>query len=89
MEVNVKCQSLRKITWKWTLRQIFICLRPPLLLDFSLGWSRNCVGSESSQIESIKLLPNIVSNKTQPNTPTYCTLTWGMGGGGELNQREG
>ncbi len=33
-ESNAKCHYLKKFTWKETLRQVFICLRPPSLLDF-------------------------------------------------------
>ncbi len=31
--------SCKKLTCKGTLRQVFICLRPPPLLVFCLGWS--------------------------------------------------
>jgi hypothetical protein len=48
-----------------TLRQVFMCLRPPLLLGFCLGWSSNFEGFESGQIQSFKLLQNMVSNMTQ------------------------
>jgi hypothetical protein len=34
---------------------VFICLRPPPLLCFCLGWSSSFVGSESGQIQSVKL----------------------------------
>jgi hypothetical protein len=42
-----KCRYLKKLTCKGTLRQMFICLRPPPLLGFCLGWSTNFVGSKS------------------------------------------
>ncbi len=48
--------SSKKIACKGTLGQVFICLRPPPLLGFCLGWSSNSVGSESGQILSVKLL---------------------------------
>jgi hypothetical protein len=73
----------------------FICLRLPPLLGNCLGWSSKFVGSESSQIQSVKLLQNIVSNRTQHHLPaTHCLYvlyfdTGKGGGGGELNQREG
>jgi hypothetical protein len=35
-----------KVTWKGTLRQLIICMRPTPLLGFDLGWSSNFVGSE-------------------------------------------
>jgi hypothetical protein len=50
LEGNAKCRHLEKLTYKGTLRQMFICLRPPPLLRFCLGWSRNFVGSESSLV---------------------------------------
>jgi hypothetical protein len=90
--------SSKKLTCKGTLRQVLICLRPPPLLGFCLGWSSNFIGSESGQIHSVKLLQNMVSNRTQSSPhPTqlhticiYCTLTKGSGGegGGELNQEK-
>ncbi len=72
----------------------------PLHFKGFLGWSSNFVGCESGQIKSLKLLQNIVSNRTQhpPHPPSrtlsgYIVLLWhtdgGRGGGGELNQREG
>jgi hypothetical protein len=49
IESNAKCRHLKKVTWKGTLRQLFICLRPPPLL----GWWSNFVGSEFGQIKSV------------------------------------
>ncbi len=37
----IKMSSSKKLTYKGTLRQVFICLRPPSLLGFCLGWSSN------------------------------------------------
>ncbi len=70
MESNAKCRQLKKLTCKGTLRQVFICLMPLPLLDFYLQWSTNFVGSESGQIQSVKLLQNLVSNTTQHPPPT-------------------
>jgi hypothetical protein len=43
---------------------------------FFLEWSSNFVGSESWQIQSVKLLKNIVSNRTQhPPPPLSHTLS--------------
>ncbi len=89
IESNAKCCYLKKFTCKGTLRQVFICLRPPPLLDFCLGWCCNFVGSESGQKQSVKLLQNMLSNTTQhtpipfqPHTVCiYCTLTMGRGEG--------
>ncbi len=92
----------KKLTCKGTLRQLFICLGPPPRLGFCLRWwSSNFLGSESGQIQSVELLQNMVSNRTQhpppphplhlshpPTVFIYCTLTQGRGWG-ELNQREG
>ncbi len=58
-----------KLTCKGTLRQVIICLRPPSLPGFCLGWSSNFVGSESGQIQSVKLQQNMTSNRTQHPTP--------------------
>jgi hypothetical protein len=38
-----------------------------------LGWSSNFVGSESGQIQSVKLLQNMVSNTTQHPQPLPAT----------------
>jgi hypothetical protein len=40
-----------------------------ILLGFCLGWSSNFVGSESGQIQSLKLLKNMISNRTQHLPP--------------------
>jgi hypothetical protein len=65
---------LKKLTCKGTLGQVFICLSPPPLLGFCLGWCSNFVGSESGQKQSVKLklLQNMVSDTTQrlPPPPT-------------------
>ncbi len=80
------------------MRQLFICLRPPHLLCFSLGWSSNIAGSVSGRIQSLKLLQNMVSKQNPISPPlytiyvhTYSVLihTGKGGGGGKLNQREG
>jgi hypothetical protein len=73
------------VTCKGTLQQMFICVRPPPLLGFSLGLSNNFVGSESGQIQSVKLQQNMVStppppppNPSQPHTVCkYCIFTQG------------
>jgi hypothetical protein len=87
------------LTCEGTLPLELICLRPPPLLGFCLGWCSNFVDSESGQKQSVKLLQNMVSNTAQhpPPTPSepntvciYCTLSLGLGGGGgEVNQRKG
>jgi hypothetical protein len=75
------------------MRQGFICLRPPPLLDFWLRWFSNFVDSESSQIQSVKFLQNMVSNRTRQTQPPpshiLSPVLKHMEGGGELNQREG
>ncbi len=87
------------MTCKGTFWQVAICLRPPPLLDFCLGWSNNFVGYETGRIQSVILLQNMVSNRTQHSTTPsqphtvcvqYTKLYYDTAGGeGELNQREG
>jgi hypothetical protein len=72
---------------------------PPLKI-FGLGWSSNFLGSESEQIQSVKLLQNYIQQNPIP-TPllavfiynyTYSILTYSHrkgGRAGELNQSEG
>ncbi len=81
-----------KLVCKGTLRQVFICMRPPPLQGFCLGWSIKFVGSESGQ--SVKLPQNMVSNRSlhpHPLPTTHCLyiLYFDTGEGGELNQRAG
>jgi hypothetical protein len=46
------------------------------LLGFCLRWSSNFVGSESGQIQSVKLMQNMVSNTTKkPPPPPSHTLS--------------
>ncbi len=86
IESNAKCRHLKKLTREGTLRQVFICLRPFPLLSFCLRRSSNFVGSESGQIQSVKLLQNMISNTTQhPPSPSqphtvciYSTRTQGQ-----------
>jgi hypothetical protein len=84
--------SFKQLTYKETLRQVFICLRPLPSLGFCCEWSSNFVGSESGQIQSVKhrQIMSLTGLNTQPHTvPTYCTMTqvrWG-GGGGEPERR--
>ncbi len=59
-------------TCKGTLLQVFICLRPSPLLHYCLEWSTNFVGSESGQIQSVKLLQKMVSNRKQHPPATHC-----------------
>jgi hypothetical protein len=87
----------KKLTCKETLRLVFICLRPPPLSGFCLGWSSNFVGSEYGQIPSLnfKLLQNMV-NSTQHSptlpSPSHTLSVYTVhgnkeGGGGELERR--
>ncbi len=71
-DTTAKCRRLKKLTRKG-LRQMFICLRPPPLLGFCLGWCSNFVGSETGQIQIVKLLQNMVSNRT-PYCPPLHTV---------------
>jgi hypothetical protein len=86
--------SSKEFTCKGTLRQVFIRLRPPPLLGFWLGWSSIFVGSESGQIQSVKLLQNNVSDRTQHPHPLLVIhflyiLHFDTGKGVKVNQREG
>jgi hypothetical protein len=65
---------------------MFICSRPPPLLGFCLEWSSNFVGSESGQIQCVKPLQNMVSNRTQhpPPPPSYTLSVYNV-----LRHREG
>jgi hypothetical protein len=75
IDTKAKCQHLEQLTCKGPLQQVIIFLRPPPLLGF-LGWFSNFVGSESCHIQSIKLLQNMVSNRTQhPQPPSSHTLS--------------
>jgi len=67
VDTKVKCRNLKKLASSPTL---FICLSPHPLLGYCLGWSTNFVGSESGQIQSVKLQQNTVWSSTGINTPT-------------------
>jgi hypothetical protein len=81
-------------------RQVFFCLQPlPSFVLFGVV-KQLCRYTESGQTQSVKLLQNIASNRTQQQHPhpllaTQClyilNFVTGKGGGegGELNQREG
>jgi hypothetical protein len=70
------------------------------LLVICLGWCSNCVGSESGQKQSVKLLQNIVYSTIQHSPPSprhthflyilYSTvhLVWEGGGGGPGGEEE-
>ncbi len=88
IESNVKCRYLKRFTCKGTWRQVFICLSPSPLLGFC---------SEPVQIQSVKLLQNMVSNRTQQPHPlpvTHCVYILyfdtgkGEGEGGGEPQRK-
>ncbi len=89
-----QCKMLasKKITCKGTLPQVIFCLGPRPLLGFCMGWSSNFLGSESGQIQRVKLLQNVVSKTTQNPPPapfqphTVCKILnfdTEKGGGGE------
>jgi hypothetical protein len=66
---------IKKIELSRDLRQVFITLRPPPLQGLCLGWSSSFVGSESGQVQSVKLLQNMVSNNPQPPSHTLSVHT--------------
>ncbi len=77
--------TYKKLTYKGFLRQVFICP----LLGFCLRLSSNFVSAESGQVLSVKLLQNMVCNRTQHPPASsqqhtvciYCTLTQGRRAG--------
>ncbi len=91
IDTKEKCRHLKKLTCKGTLRQVFICLRPPFLLGFCLGWSSNYVGSKSGQIyrvlNSCRLWSSTGLNTPHPLPATHCLYVLyfdtGKGGAGE------
>jgi hypothetical protein len=96
IDTKAKCLHINKLAYKGTLRQLFICLMPPPLLCFWLAWPCNFVGSKSGQIQSVKLLQNMVSNMTQHPHPFPATHSMfilvqyfdtGKGGGVEPERR--
>ncbi len=70
-----KMSSSKKLTCN--LRQMFVCLGSPTLLDFCLGWSSNFVGSKSGQIQSVKPLQNMVSYRTPTAKSLYRSAQFG------------
>ncbi len=89
--------SPKKFTCRETLRQVFICLS--LHLGFCFRWggggSSTFVGSESGQIQSVKVLNSCrIWSPTELNIPTpsqpltavcvYCTVIRGRGRGGTV-----
>jgi len=69
VDTKAKRRHLKNLTSKGTLRQVFICLRSPFPPCFCLGRSSNFVGCESGQIQSVKLLQNMISFRTQLPPP--------------------
>jgi hypothetical protein len=64
IESNAKCRYLKKLTYKGTLRQVFICLWPPLLLGFLFGMVKQfCIGPETGQIQSGEAHTNMIYKK--------------------------
>ncbi len=78
----------------WTSQPRLQCLSvwgPPPLLGFCLGWSSNFVGSESGQIQSVKLLTRLNTPQPLPATHGLYMLYFDTGkgkGGGESWTRE-
>jgi hypothetical protein len=68
IDIKAKCRQLKKLTCKGTLRQVFICLRRPLL-GFCLGRSSNFVGPESGQIQCVEYGLQQNSTTTTPSQP--------------------
>ncbi len=85
MESNAKCRHLKKMTCKGTLQKVFICLKPhsPSLgfWGFCMGWSSNSAGSESGQIQSVKLLAEYGLQQDSTPPTLLWHREWGRGGG--------
>ncbi len=89
--------SSKKVTWKVTLGQVFICLRHPPLLGFCLGWSSNFAVLNLVRyrvLNSCRIWsPATGLNTPQPFPATHCLyllyFDTGKGEGGEVNQRKG
>ncbi len=91
IDAKEKCRHLKKLTCKGTLRQMYICLRPPPLLGFCLGWS--CTFWIWSDTECWTPAEYGLQQDSKPSTPLPAThylfiLYLDIGGGGGLNQRE-
>ncbi len=87
IESKAKCCHLKN----WPLRDFAAGVylsEAPLPLGFCLEWWSNFVGTESGQIQCVKLLQNMVSNRTKHPHPTHCLYILyfdtgkGKGGGG-------
>ncbi len=89
IESNAKCRNLKKFTCKGTLGAGVYFSEPPPLLGFCLGWGSSFVGSESGQIQSVKLLQNfgLQHNSTPPPPPPQTGKE--EGGGGESERVRG
>jgi len=73
-EMTMQNLSVLKVTWKGTLRQLFIIRLRPLPLSLG-GLVIVYVGSESGHIQSVKLLQYMLSNTTRhPSTPQSHTV---------------
>ncbi len=85
MVTKAKCRHLKKSTQRQVL---FMCSRrSPPFLGFCFGWSSSFVGSESGQTQSVKLLQNMVSNRTQhPQQPHPVTATQSINSNKHLPQ---
>ncbi len=92
-DTKAKCRHLKK----WVFAAGVHLSKAPYPYSFCLGWSSNFVGSESGQIQSVKLLRNMVSQQDSTHPPpsqphTVCTYIRYFDtekGGRELNQRVG
>jgi hypothetical protein len=69
VDTRAKFRHLKKFTSKGTFAAGVYLSEAPFPPRFCLGWSSNFVGSESGQIQSVKLLQNMVSNRTQHTPP--------------------
>ncbi len=71
-----KLSSSKKLICKGTLRKVLICLRSTSIQGFCLGWSWYSYFLGSLLVKkSVKLMQNIVSNRTPYPPPPYTLFT--------------
>ncbi len=85
IESHEKCRHLKKLPAKGLCCRCLSVWGPAPLLGFCLGWSSNFVGFDSGQIQSAKLLKNMVSGLNTPTPPSHTlsvyTVLWHREGG--------
>ncbi len=70
IDTKAKCRHLKILTCKKDFAAGVYLSETHSPLRVCLGWSSNFVGSESGQIQSVKLFQNMVSNRTPQPPPS-------------------